>query len=61
MRTAKYMIGQVVRHRIYPFRGIIFDVGVWNKLFFLGLLGVPTGAGRAGGSSRGGRTDGAKG
>jgi heat shock protein HspQ len=26
MRTAKYSIGQVVRHRFYPFRGIIFDV-----------------------------------
>jgi len=23
---AKYTIGQVVRHRIYPFRGVIFDV-----------------------------------
>lgn len=26
MRTAKFQIGQVVRHRIYPFRGVIFDV-----------------------------------
>jgi heat shock protein HspQ len=25
-RTAKYKIGEVVRHRIHPFRGIIFDV-----------------------------------
>ncbi|MEP3275126.1 MAG: heat shock protein HspQ [Stappiaceae bacterium] len=25
-RTAKYSLGQVVRHRIYPFRGVIFDV-----------------------------------
>ena len=25
-RVAKYAIGQVVRHRIFPFRGIIFDV-----------------------------------
>ena len=25
-RQAKYQIGQVVRHRIYPFRGVIFDV-----------------------------------
>ena len=25
-RTAKYGIGQVVRHRKYPFRGIIYDV-----------------------------------
>src|SRR3954452_10759990 len=24
--VAKYAIGQVVRHRIFPFRGIIFDV-----------------------------------
>ncbi len=26
MKTAKYTIGQVVRHRLFPFRGIIFDV-----------------------------------
>ena len=26
LATAKYQIGQVVRHRIYPFRGVIFDV-----------------------------------
>lgn len=26
MRTAKFRIGQIVRHRIYPFRGVIFDV-----------------------------------
>lgn len=25
-RTAKYRIGEVVRHRVFPFRGIIFDV-----------------------------------
>ena len=25
-RTAKFKIGQIVRHRIYPFRGVIFDV-----------------------------------
>ena len=25
-KSAKYRIGQVVRHRVYPFRGIIFDV-----------------------------------
>ena len=25
-RVAKYGIGQVVKHRIYPFRGVIFDV-----------------------------------
>ncbi len=25
-RSAKYAIGQVVRHRVFPFRGIIFDV-----------------------------------
>ena len=26
MRTAKFRIGQVVKHRVYPFRGVIFDV-----------------------------------
>ena len=26
MRLAKFSIGQVVRHRFYPFRGVIFDV-----------------------------------
>jgi len=26
MRTAKFQIGEIVRHRIYPFRGVIFDV-----------------------------------
>lgn len=26
IRTAKFRIGQVVRHRLYPFRGIVFDV-----------------------------------
>lgn len=25
-RLAKFQIGQVVRHRFYPFRGVIFDV-----------------------------------
>jgi heat shock protein HspQ len=25
-RTAKFKIGQVVRHRFYPFRGVVFDV-----------------------------------
>lgn len=25
-RDAKFAIGQVVRHRIFPFRGVIFDV-----------------------------------
>ena len=25
-RTAKFQIGQIVRHRIYPFRGVIFDI-----------------------------------
>ena len=24
-RTAKFRIGQVVRHRVFPFRGVIFD------------------------------------
>ncbi|QCK87489.1 heat shock protein HspQ [Phreatobacter aquaticus] len=26
LRVAKFKIGQVVRHRIYPFRGVVFDV-----------------------------------
>ena len=26
MRRAKFAIGQVVRHRLFPFRGVIFDV-----------------------------------
>ncbi|MBN9236337.1 MULTISPECIES: heat shock protein HspQ [Phyllobacteriaceae] len=26
MKTARFSIGQVVRHRLFPFRGIIFDV-----------------------------------
>ena len=25
-RVAKFSIGQVVRHRRYPFRGVIFDI-----------------------------------
>jgi heat shock protein HspQ len=25
-RDAKYAIGQVVKHRVFPFRGVIFDV-----------------------------------
>ena len=25
-RTAKFQIGQMVKHRVYPFRGVIFDV-----------------------------------
>jgi heat shock protein HspQ len=25
-RTAKFKIGEIVRHRIYPFRGVVFDV-----------------------------------
>jgi len=25
-REAKFAIGQVVKHRVYPFRGVIFDV-----------------------------------
>ena len=24
--TAKYNIGQIVRHRTYPFRGVVFDI-----------------------------------
>ena len=26
IRNAKFAIGQVVRHRLFPFRGVIFDV-----------------------------------
>ena len=26
IRNAKYQIGQVVRHRVYPFRGVVFDI-----------------------------------
>ena len=26
IRKAKYQIGQVVRHRLYPFRGVVFDI-----------------------------------
>src|SRR4051794_29896387 len=26
MKSAKFAIGQVVRHRIFPFRGVVFDV-----------------------------------
>jgi heat shock protein HspQ len=26
MKTAKFQIGQVVRHRVYSFRGVVFDV-----------------------------------
>ena len=25
-KNAKYLIGQVVKHRVFPFRGVIFDV-----------------------------------
>ena len=25
-KTARFQIGQVVRHRLFPFRGVIFDV-----------------------------------
>lgn len=25
-REAKFRIGQVVRHRLYPFRGVVFDI-----------------------------------
>ena len=25
-KVAKFRIGQVVRHRLFPFRGVIFDV-----------------------------------
>ena len=26
MKQAKFSVGQIVRHRIYPFRGVIFDI-----------------------------------
>jgi heat shock protein HspQ len=26
IRSAKYTIGQVVRHRVYQFRGVVFDI-----------------------------------
>ena len=26
MRIAKYKIGQVVKHRLFPFRGVVFDI-----------------------------------
>jgi len=26
IRIAKYKIGQVVKHRVYPFRGVVFDI-----------------------------------
>ena len=26
IKIAKFSVGQVVRHRIYPFRGVIFDI-----------------------------------
>ena len=26
MRTAKFQIGQIVKHRIFSFRGVIFDI-----------------------------------
>jgi heat shock protein HspQ len=26
MRLAKYKIGDLVRHRVYPFRGVVFDI-----------------------------------
>lgn len=26
MRLARYRVGDVVKHRIYPFRGIVFDI-----------------------------------
>jgi heat shock protein HspQ len=26
IRIAKYTLGQVVRHRVFPFRGVVFDI-----------------------------------
>jgi heat shock protein HspQ len=37
-RTAKYAIGQVVKHRVYPFRGVIFDVDPTFSNTFYHLL-----------------------
>ena len=28
IKTAKFEIGAIVKHRIYPFRGVIFDVDI---------------------------------
>lgn len=26
MRTARFQVGDIVRHRFYPFRGLVFDI-----------------------------------
>ena len=26
MRLAKFKLGEIVRHRVYPFRGVVFDI-----------------------------------
>ena len=26
MRTAKFKLGEVVKHRLFPFRGVVFDI-----------------------------------
>ena len=26
MRTAKFKLGEVVKHRVFPFRGVVFDI-----------------------------------
>ena len=26
VRSARFQIGQVVRHKVYPFRGVVFDI-----------------------------------
>ena len=26
VRQAKFRVGQIVRHRVYPFRGVVFDI-----------------------------------
>ena len=31
IRSAKYQIGQVVRHRLFPFRGVVFDEKEWKQ------------------------------
>ena len=47
IRTAKFFIGQIVRHRVYPFRGVIFDVG-FVDLVDEDDVGVGQGGGGAG-------------
>ena len=47
-RNAKFSIGEVVKHRIHPFRGVIFDVDPtfdnteewWNSIPELSLIHI---------------------